>query len=204
MSTTAMTLGERLKTETAEQHKRAENTEIQKLLVHGRVTREQYGAWLGQMKHVHAALESAVARQARADARVKIAQMEGSQAARIAADMQVVGAADAPALASTQALIAEINRTDAVGLIGMHYVLEGSMNGGKFIAMGVRRGLGLTTGQGDTYLDPYGERQRGVWAAWKGALDATEFSADESERVLAGAKAMFDGVTGLGMELSGR
>lgn len=204
MSTTAMTLGERLKTETAEQHKRAENTEIQKLLVQGRVTREQYGAWLGQMKHVHAALESAVARQARADARVKIAQMEGSHAARIAADMQVVGASEAAALASTAALIEEIHRTDAVGLIGMHYVLEGSMNGGKFIAMGVRRGLGLTTGQGDTYLDPYGDRQRGVWAAWKGALDATEFTADECERVLSGAKAMFDGVTGLGVELSAR
>lgn len=203
MSATAMTLGERLKTETAEQHKRAENTEIQKLLVQGRVTREQYGAWLGQMRHVHAALESAVARQAGSDARVKIAQAEGSHASRIVADMKVVGAAETPVLASTATLVAEIQKQDALGLIGMHYVLEGSMNGGKFIAMGVRRGLGLTPGQGDTYLDPYGERQRGVWAAWKGTLDATEFTADECERVLRGAKAMFDGVTEVGLELSG-
>lgn len=197
MSAATTTISERLKTETAEHHRRAEGKAIQQALVRGQVTREQYGAWLSQMRHVHGALERAIDGAAPRDPRLAITLAQQTHSHRIGEDLAFLGLAGAGALSATASLMDAISRADGPSLIGMHYVLEGSMNGGKYIAMGVRRGLGLAAGAGDRYLDPYGDQQRAVWATFKQGLDSASFTPGEAERVLDGARAMFDGIANL-------
>lgn len=197
MNTTALSLSERLKVETGEHHRRAEGKEIQRLLVSGRVTHEQYAAWMSQMMHVHAALEGAVDLAAKDEPRVRVVAESAGHSDHLRADIGAMGAVAAGVLPATRELIAAIQSAGAWGLVGMQYVLEGSMNGNKYIAMGVRRGLGLTPGVGDTYLDPYGDQQRAAWAAFKSGLDALGADEGQVDEAVEGARRMFDGIAGL-------
>lgn len=201
MSTTTLSLSERLKVETGEHHRRAEGKTIQGLLVSGKVTREQYAAWMSQMMHVHAALEAAVDLAAKDEPRVRVVAESARHSDHLRADLAAMGGAmgavAAGMLPATRELSAAIQGAGVWGLVGMQYVLEGSMNGNKFIAMGVRRGLGLTAGVGDTYLDPYGDQQRAAWAAFKGGLDALGADEGQMDEAVEGARAMFDGIAGL-------
>lgn len=202
MSTTTLLLSERLKVETGEHHRRAEGKEIQRLLVSGKVTREQYAAWMSQMMHVHAALEGAVDLAAKDEPRVRVVAEGAKHSDHLRVDIGAMGVVASGMLPATRELIAAIQGAGVWGLVGMQYVLEGSMNGNKYIAMGVRRGLGLTPGVGDTYLDPYGDQQRAAWAAFKSGLDALGADEGQVDEAVEGARAMFDGIAGLSEELA--
>ena len=58
--TNPMSIMARLKTETADLHTAAESSPLQRQLVKGDLSRDQYAAFLGQMYLVHAALEQAI------------------------------------------------------------------------------------------------------------------------------------------------
>jgi heme oxygenase len=197
------TLSELLRAETTEHHRRAEGKRVQQALVKGEVSRQQYGAWLGQMLAIHEELAAAVRAASAIEPRVGMAGESDGHAARLRTDMGVLAVAAERALPSTGALVAKIRTSTPAQLVGMQYVLDGSMNGNAYIARGVRRGLGLTAGQGDTYLDPYGERQRGVWAAFKAGLDALGFDEGERGEAVEGARVMFDGIAEMSEELGG-
>lgn len=83
----------------------------------------------------------------------------------------------------------------------MHYVLEGSNNGNRFIAKAVRRALGLVEGAGDRYLDPYGDAQRGLWAHFKQRMDAAGWSGEEADAMVRAAQDTFDAVGALSEEI---
>src|SRR5262249_23486156 len=155
------------------------------------VTRDQYGAWLSQMFHVHAALEAAVAGVAESEPRVRVVDRPTAHSQNIRNDLAALGLAVAAPLPAVEALVPRISSAGIWALVGMQYVLEGSMNGNKYIAMGVRRGLGLTPGAGDTYLDPYGDGQRPVWAAYRAALDGLELVGTDQDEAVRGAQTMF-------------
>ncbi len=71
---------------------------------------------------------------------------------------------------------------DPLRLLGMHYVLEGSNNGSRFIARHVGRAYQLSTGPGLRYLDPYGDRQRAYWMDFKNAMGKFQFTGADEER----------------------
>ncbi len=196
-----LTLSEILRAETSEQHGKAEGKVVQQALLKGAITREQYAAWLGQMLQIHAELAAATIAAGRIDARALMTGEAELHATRIRADLASLAVPEAKALSATAELIARIRTTGPVGLIGMQYVLDGSMNGNKYIAMGVRRALALSPGTADTYMDPYGDRQRAVWSAFKAALDQLALSEGERAEAVDGARAMFDGIAAMNEEL---
>ena len=93
-------------------------------------------------------------------------------------------------------------RDDPLLLLGLHYVLEGSNNGGRFIARHVARAYELAPGAGLRYLDPYGDQQRGSWMAFRDDMGSVDFTPDESTRLVAAAKQMYQAVAELADDLA--
>lgn len=201
-SMTAANIMDLLKERTAEHHRRAEQQPLQQSLVKRTATREQYACWLGQMLIVHTELEQAIAAQSTREPRLGVVTAEQLGHPRLAADLRTLGVDPASVQPSdATAAVCEQIRTaakqDPIALLGFHYVLEGSKNGNRYIAIALRRGLGLMPGAGDTYLDPYGEQQRPKWQAFRAAMGSQTYSDSETEAVIDAAGSMFDGVSAI-------
>lgn len=197
---------ERLKTGTWDLHQAAEGHDFQQRMVAGAISREEYAAWLGQMLLVHRALEEPLARLAETDERFAAVRPEQMQVPYLEADLASLGAdADAVTpLPATAALVAEIERDateEPLRLLGHHYVLEGSNNGNRFIARRLLPALDLEAGAGGRYLDPYGDRQRELWAGFKDAMGKIPFTAGEIDVLVGAARSMFAAVGGLSAAL---
>jgi len=195
---------QRLRSETAHLHQLAEQSPFQRDLAKGRLDRAAFARHLGQMRHVHAALEQRLwALRGVLAAVDAVVRDEHRRVGAIDADLAHYGLSpsDSPPLAATADLVADIHRLAEdrpLALLGMHYVLEGSMNGARFIAGNLRAAYGLAPGVGDRYMDPYGERQREVWAAFKRDLDACDLNEHQIDDLLDGARRMFNGVRFIG------
>jgi heme oxygenase len=196
-----------LRTRTAEFHAQAENSPFQRALAKRRVTREAYADHLGQMFALHVALE-AILRDlgGRVPAIGSVMKEHLYQEQCLRDDLAVFGVdpESCEPSSATRSLIAEVNRVALeapLKILGMLYVLEGANNGGKFIAVNVRKALNLTPGQGDRYLDPYGERQRELWAQFKTDLDSAVTEPDALDRLLDGAVRMYEGILAIGEEI---
>lgn len=190
---------DRLREETREHHARAEHHAFQKALLGGRLSREQFGRWLEQMRFVHLELERLIdAARARVPALSVVRDLH-RHSERLNADLRALAAgpvATAPGPGATRLIhsLRDLAANSPLDLLGSQYVLEGSMNGNKYIAMSVRRSLGLRPGEGDTYLDPYGDRQREVWTAFKADMSELPLTDAQIDRIVEAAKAMFEGV----------
>lgn len=187
---------DRLKRETADLHTAAERHPFQASMIRGLLDREGYAAYLEQILHVHRTLEDRLA-SLRADARVAgVATDCRFRAGVIADDLAVLGGSgmEASATPGTARLIETIDAAGVPGLLGMLYVLEGSTNGGRFIARAVGKSLGLGPGPGLRYLDPYGDEQQARWGSFKEDFRTAAFTQDEQDRAVEGAKAMFRGL----------
>jgi len=196
-----------LRESTASHHRRAEQHEFQREFVRGTLPRELYLRWLGQLLHIHTALESHLDRlvaghpQCSAvfdDTRRKVDPLQQ--------DLAFLGAAaDQPALPAAGTMVAWMDAlaaTQPLALLGVFYVLEGSTNGSKFIARKVRPAYGLPDdGRGTAYLDPYGDAQPARWQEFKAAVDALQLPAHQVEPLVAAAQHTFDAIRELGAEL---
>lgn len=83
----------------------------------------------------------------------------------------------------------------------MQYVLEGSNNGSKYISRAVLKAYGLAPGDGTRYLDPYGEKQREYWAAFKIDMNGVGFDQARIDGIVAAAKVMFAGIEAIGDDI---
>jgi heme oxygenase len=196
-------LAEALKAHTREAHTRAERHPIQARMVKGSVTVAQYAAYLNQMLHVWREFDADLAALARRDARVA-AMMKPyhPHADRIVADLSFLGqcAADHSPLPATARFVETVSHWAAVAspnLIGVWYVLEGSANGGQFIAKTIARALGIAGPDGLMSLDPHGQAQRERWRSWRESLDAQEFSKVERIGIVSAANATFSAMCDL-------
>ncbi len=196
-----MSIASILKERTCELHRRAETHPFQKALVKGDLSRGAYAAYLGQMLHVHRAMEGALDALASSDPIRAVVTREQYREANLLADLEALGASESEALAGTRALVERIESLredgDAPALLGMHYVLEGSTNGGRFIARALTHAYGIQPGPGLSYLDPYGEEQGARWGAFRAALDESVSDDAAGDAVLRGAIAMFERVIGV-------
>lgn len=200
-TTASSGLAARLKTETQALHTEAEMQPFQQALLAGTLSRELYLRHLEQMLLLRRCLENCI-RSARAEhgATLGFITDEQFREADVLDDLLTLGwkKRDIVPLGATAQLTDEIARTSQerpLALIGLHYVLEGSNNGGRFIAKSVRRAYGLSGRDGTKSLDPYGDAQTSNWAQFKQNLDALTLSPDDSDVVAAGAATMFRGVT---------
>lgn len=196
----------RLKAETQDLHDAAESHRFQKALARGKISREDYTRWLGQMLLLHRALESAL-RSARSEPAIAAVVRDYQyQEPYLLADLEhsAVDPGSIEPLPATAAIAARIDRAASeqpLALLGYHYVLEGSNNGSRFIARAVRRSLNLTPGRGDKYLDPYGDEQRALWAEFKADMGAVPFTPEQIQTLVDAAREMFDAISRISDDL---
>jgi heme oxygenase len=126
---------QRLKEQTAELHSMAESAPLQRAMVRGALERERFAAYLGQLLTVHKALEASLAAgRLQHPAIARVHQAYHDRSGDLRCDLAFYGV-DPDAVepgASAKALIARMNAlasSEAVALLGLLYVLEGSNNG---------------------------------------------------------------------------
>jgi heme oxygenase len=180
-----------LREQTAELHTRAERHPIQAALVRGQADRAVYASYLSQSLHLHAALEGELHLRAGSPTLAPVLP-EQYRAGRAGEDLAFlgVGMPDGP-VAAVQDLAAGLGRASDAELLGMQYVLEGSTNGGRFIAAAVRRALALEGAEGTRYLDPYGESQPARWGSFCAAMGRLSLSPEARRAAVGGARRMF-------------
>ncbi len=203
MSTTT----EHLKEMTWELHKAAEGHRVQRSLLKGELSREMYATWLGQLLCVHRALESALRDlREKKPAVARFVDDGRFQETRIEADLRTLGVdiggvSPLPAAKRLMAIIEMARAEQPIALLGMHYVLEGSTNGGVYIAKALRQAYGFEGDAGTKYYDPYGEKQRELWASYKQEFDALEVSEVERDAMVAAARDVFRAMSEIGDDL---
>jgi len=185
---------ETLKEATAEQHRDAERRQLQKEMVRGRLAPETYAAWLGQMFLVHEVLwKTIAARQADHAPFATIVVDEGLHVRHLRADLAAFGidSDELAPLPSTQGAVQAIalkSESDPLSLLGYNYVLEGSMNGNRFIARALQQIPAISA---TSYLDPYGEEQRSTWQAYRARMNEAGFDESQAQRMVTAARDMF-------------
>lgn len=204
-------LSARLRAETAEAHARAERHALQGRMVRGTTTRGEYAGWLVQLLGVWRALDAALADVAQREPRVgAMVRPWHAHGERVMADLAYLRGTgvqpEAPgptrAAARLAEWIEEAGRTGDVRVIGAWYVLEGSANGGQYIALALGPALGLPGPEGLRSLDPHGPEQRARWQAWREALDGQAFTEQEEERIIGAARWTFEAIEGVMNEMA--
>lgn len=164
-----------LREQTADDHQRAERSVFQRQLVSGKLPRALYWRFLNEMLHVWRTLDASVSALRERAEFAPLVDRSRFRLADIERDLSHFAVATAPPLPATVAFCDRIRGwavQEPMLLAGVLYVLEGSTNGGHYIARNVRRAYGLDGAAGTAFLDPYGADQPARWAAWKDAFDA--------------------------------
>ena len=164
-------LADRLKAATAEQHAAAENHAFQRGLVRGQVSRAALAAHQSGLLDLVRLIGKRLL--SRGPDWKSLADAMRDHAERLRLDLESLGAPRGRAPSRAVARFA-----DALGgaswspeaTLGAFYVIEGSMNGNRFI----RRAVATERpdlAEGLRYFDPYGADQRARWREFRGAID---------------------------------
>lgn len=188
-----------LKVGTQDLHDSAENHAYQVALIKGELPVEGYVAHLEQMYLVHKSLEAKLREHRNAHPAFEAVITEDQyQEPYLLEDFAHFGV-DANSIQSTegteQVIQAIENAAESapIKLLGLHYVLEGSNNGGRYIAKKLAQVYSFADGQGLKYFDPYGEEQRPKWMKFRETMNTIDFTDEERDLLLEGAKEMFHG-----------
>ncbi len=200
-SQTATSLMARLRESTREHHRRAEQRELQRELLAGELPRETFAAYLGELLCVHRGLERRLAARSAGDRRIaSVFRQHHVRESDLVADLEFYGLEPGTPTESARRLLVDFDHWEnecPAALLGVLYVLEGSMNGNRFIARVLRQKWGLDSGPGLRYLDPYGDEQPERWAEFRAVMDAQDFSPMEEGAVLRAAQRTFDAVAAI-------
>jgi heme oxygenase len=90
---------------------------------------------------------------------------------------------------------------EPVALLGSLYVVEGSTNGGRFLARVLRQAWQVD-GQGLAYFDPYGDEQPARWASFKRDMDDAGFGDHERDAIVEAAKTTFEAIAEISDEVA--
>lgn len=198
-----------LKRATQTLHDSTEHGSFNKQLVQGRLPREAFVELLGQFFLIHRALERHLRSEVSArPAWQSVVKDYQYQEPYLRADLEFFGVdpEGIEPLAATRAFVAKIEDYAAnqpVGLLGIHYVFEGSNNGSRYIARALRKAYDLNDG-GLRYFDPYGDQQATYWKDFKDAMNAIAWSQDETQVLVESACTGFEGTGKLHQEMGVR
>ena len=184
-------LADRLKAATADQHAAAENHDFQRDLVRGEVSRAVLAA------HQSGMLDLVRLIQARLLAQgpdwQDFAQAMGDHARRLARDLEGLGRGPhertSPAVMEFAGALGGARWTPEATL-GAFYVIEGSMNGNRFI----RRALVENRpelAECLRYFDPYGRDQRARWKEFRSAIDRMGATLSDPDAAVRAARETF-------------
>ncbi len=196
----------RLRESTRDLHDAAEHHDFQRAFAQGSLPRDRYVGYLGQMYLVHKALEGQLRNAAESSEAIRsVVDERQYQVPYLVEDLEFfdVDPDSIEPLPGTRRVVDEINQmaSEPASLLGLHYVLEGSNNGSRFIARGLMSAYGLTPGPGLRYLDPYGDEQRERWLAFRATMDEVGFSQEDSDRLLEAARHMFQSIVDISDDL---
>ncbi len=192
----------RLRGDTRAHHDAAESTPFQRHLMAGSLPLDRYVESLEQLLPVHRALDAHLRRAAEHAPVAAVVRERHYQEPYLLEDLAWFqrDPARIEPNAAARDMIAHVERAaagDPLALLGFHYVIQGSKNGGKILAERVRAAYDLPPGRGTRYLDPYGDSQRPWWAEFRAAMDGLKLSADQAAGIVTAARACFDGITRL-------
>lgn len=188
----------------ADLHEQAEHDTLPARMVSGRLTRDEFIRTLQQGAIWNKALDEAI-RQARPGspfltALVDDAQLQGPN---YEADLAYYGSqTDAQPSPGVEALCHDIEQSDPLTLLGLHYVREGANNGNRYVAKKLRAAWGVTGSDGFRSLDPYGEGQRPRWERFKTTLDAQPFTEQDKARLVEAGRLMFTRIMAIHKDLA--
>jgi heme oxygenase len=203
--TTSPGLMARLKDATAELHRHAETRALQKSLLAAAISTADFRSYLIELHAIHEALENALTTwRARRPELANVFDDRQRRAADLAADISALAAraglksdtSDGATNARCD-LVRFIDEQTTFGfmpLLGCLYVLEGSMNGNKFIARALARAWQTHERDGLRYLDPYGSEQQQMWQRFRAAMDALEASEDDINSAVEAACLTFQSI----------
>jgi len=202
MTLTANSIMSTLKDSTTEAHARAERHPLQASMIRGEISPEAFSSYLVQLRFLHGALEQALTLAGARDARVpSVYRDDHDRTVQLDEDLVHYGidlSAHSPTDA-TRLLCESVVQTGdrcPVTTLGGLYVLEGSMNGGRFIARAICKAFRLAPGTAGTRsLDPYGDDQPRVWGEFRANMDSLTLDEHEREQIVLAAHALFDGLT---------
>jgi heme oxygenase len=198
---------QRLKTETRDLHSHAESRVLQRQIASGEIERDAFVAYLGQLYFVHRALETALEESRGANSAINsIATADRMRIADLDRDLSFHGQDpdDLEANEAASRFMARIDETKTtmpVALLGALYVLEGSTNGGRFLARALRKSWNLDA-EGLAYFDPYGDEQPQRWAAFRRDMDGSSFDAAQHQAIVEMAKATFVAISAVSDEVA--
>ncbi|MBD3163027.1 MAG: hypothetical protein GF346_11460 [Candidatus Eisenbacteria bacterium] len=198
----------RLREETRALHDRTENGGFQTLLMAGKLPREAYVDSLGQLLQVHRILEEHLGRLAKKHPAFReVVRVDCFQEPQLLADLRHFGRTPAsigpsPATRRFVTWIETLARETPIALLGVFYVLEGSKNGGRFIARAVTKAYALEGRAGVAYLDPHGEEQKPLWQDFKRRMEALDLGASDQEEIVRAACETFAAIGRIYEELA--
>ncbi len=199
MTPTNQSIMQRLKQETLPLHEQAESHPFQCAMVKGRLPLAGYVAYLKNFLAIHRPLEAHLRSFAHRPPLATILREHQYQEAHLIRDLRFLEAdpddSDRLVVPSGVAIrLYGFSISDPVALLGCHYVLEGSKNGGRFIAGAIRPAYGFPPRDGTYYLDPYGDEQRLRWKEFKDSMQSIHWSERQAEAMIALAKETFEWV----------
>ncbi len=198
---------QQLRDDTHDLHKAAEGQPFQMALIRGHLSESLFVAYLEQLFLLHQCFEDRLTQALKTMPSVShVVQPEHYHEARLYRDLNYFGneLRQLRPLPATDDFSAQLNTyviDEPAALLGVHYVLEGSKNGGRFQAMKVREVYGLTGKDGTEYLDPYGDQQQAVWQQFKTAMNELEWPPTTRRSLVSGAKATFQTFIGICQQL---
>ena len=198
---------QQLRDSTRAEHQRAEHHPFQQAMFKGELSRDEYAAWLAQMHLVHSSLETALRQVGKDHQGIRTVVRDYQyQTPYLVEDLEHFGVDpdSIEPLPATQRFIAAVEdgKDDPLLLLGLHYVLEGSNNGSRFIARHVAQAYQLAPGPGLLYLNPYGDKQREYWMTFKNDMATVPFTEADNERLVEAAKLMYQTVAELSEDLA--
>jgi len=188
---------DRLKARTDDILRRGQQHPLQRVLVAGQISREQYVAYIRQLLLIHQPMERLLRTLRERDrAAALIVREDQFLSPRILTDLTFLGS-DGGAMAgrAVRRCVDEMHLAAARvprSTLGFLYVVEGSKNGARYVAPAVQRALNLLPGPGTSMFDPNGDEQFSKWSFFKNAMNTTSFSTEEVEAMAHGAQTMFE------------
>lgn len=187
----------RLKLGTTALHRHAETRPLQRAMIMGSVTRNQFSAYLAQLWLIHRALETHL-RACRSEQPLiaRVNREHQFRASDLEEDLVTLGMKPAtikplPAVALLLRSMARAAQDNPIALLGMLYVLEGSTNGSRLIAQRLGRAPPLQDVSKLRSLDPYGDRQAEHWQTFKADMNALSLNDEQAGAIVHAAKKMF-------------
>ena len=188
---------------TRELHKEAESRPLQRAMAKGTLPPGAYVMYLGQLRHLHESLEASL--DAVTESQPGLAGLFTDERRRVPDLDRDLAAFDVspetvPVLPPTKEFIGRVEdlaSSSPLALLGPLYVLEGSTNGGKFLARVLERSLQIEDRAGLSYMDPYGDRQPEMWAEFKRLADLVELAPDQLNAVTEAARETFRAIAAI-------